>query len=230
MKKINNYIILSEKSWNSNLEERLKLKFPSYKWKTINKRKDFTKENLLKLQPDKIFIPHWSYIIPKEIYNLFECILFHMTDLPFGRGGSPLQNLILREFKSTKMTAIKVKEGIDSGDVYLKKTLQLEGSAAKIFKNANKIIEKMIVEILNSNPIPKPQIGQPVNFKRRKPKESNLKEIKTLNKIYDHIRMLDCEDYPRAYLETEYFKFEFDNANINTQKDLIIANVRIFKK
>ena len=44
-----------------------------------------------------------------------------MTDLPFGRGGSPLQNLIVRGYKSTKLTAIKVQSGIDTGDIYLKK-------------------------------------------------------------------------------------------------------------
>jgi len=36
------------------------------------------------------------WIILKEIFENYEIILFHMTDLPYGRGGSPLQNLIVR--------------------------------------------------------------------------------------------------------------------------------------
>ena len=32
----------------------------------------------------------------QEIHENYKCIIFHMTDLPFGRGGSPLQNLISR--------------------------------------------------------------------------------------------------------------------------------------
>ena len=32
-----------------------------------------------------------------------------MTDLPYGRGGSPLQNLIIRGFESTKISAIEFK-------------------------------------------------------------------------------------------------------------------------
>ena len=43
-----------------------------------------------------------------------------MTDLPFGRGGSPLQNLIVRGFEETMTSAIKVTKGIDTGDIYLK--------------------------------------------------------------------------------------------------------------
>jgi len=44
-----------------------------------------------------------------------------MTDLPFGRGGSPLQNLIERGIKKTKISAIKVDGGIDTGDIFFKR-------------------------------------------------------------------------------------------------------------
>lgn len=42
--------------------------------------------------PSYIFFPHWSWKIPAEIYERFECVIFHMTDV-FGRGKSA-QNLI----------------------------------------------------------------------------------------------------------------------------------------
>lgn len=44
-----------------------------------------------------------------------------MTDLPYGRGGSPLQNLIVRNHYKTKISEIRVKKEIDSGPIYLKK-------------------------------------------------------------------------------------------------------------
>ena len=46
--------------------------------------------------------------MPSEIIRNYECICFHETDLPFGRGGSPIQNLIVRGFKTTKISAIKM--------------------------------------------------------------------------------------------------------------------------
>ena len=49
-----------------------------------------------------------TYYIDKSIYEKHECILFHMTDLPFGRGGSPLQNLLLRDIEKTKISLIKI--------------------------------------------------------------------------------------------------------------------------
>jgi methionyl-tRNA formyltransferase len=88
----------------------------------------------------------------------------------------------------------------------------------------------MIKEIIINNILPSPQIGEIVEFKRRKPEESNLSEIEELENIYNHIRMLDCEGYPHAFIETKFFKAEFTNANFNDSEKIITANVRIVKK
>ncbi len=198
-------------------------------WIYLDNKNLFTIGYLREKKIKKIFIPHWSFIIPKEIYQNFECILFHMTDLPFGRGGSPLQNLIKLGKTDTKITAFRVNEQIDSGPIYLKKALSLEGSAKEIFKRASNIIEEMILEILNKKPIPKPQIGTPTYFKRRETSQSSINGLSSLKEFYDHIRMLDCEGYPKAYFEFENFLIEFDNANLKDDKNLK-ANVRIFKR
>jgi methionyl-tRNA formyltransferase len=226
----NRFIILSEKKWHEALFNQLKSEFNDIEWLLINKKLDFNLQLLNEFKPDKIFIPHWSYIIPEEIFNSFDCIVFHMTDLPFGRGGSPLQNLIVRGFNSTKISAIKVQSGIDTGDVYLKKALDLKGSAQEIFKRSTVIIEQMIKQIIINNILPSPQIGEIVEFKRRKPEEGNLSEIEELENIYNHIRMLDSEGYPHAFIETKFFKAEFTNANFNESEKIITANVRIVKK
>jgi methionyl-tRNA formyltransferase len=226
----NRFIVLSEKKWHEALFNKLKSEFKDNEWLLINKKLDFNIHLLNEFKPDKIFIPHWSYIIPEEIFNSFDCIIFHMTDLPFGRGGSPLQNLIVRGFKSTKISAIKVQFGIDTGDVYLKKCLDLTGSAQEIFQKSAVVIEEMIKEIIIKKIIPYPQTGEVVEFKRRKPEESNISELEELENIYNYIRMLDCDGYPSAFIETKYFKAEFTNANYNESGKIITANVRIVKR
>ena len=223
------YILLSEKSWHIDLFLNLKKNFKKDEWVHISTRSEFTFEKLKEIKPHKIFIPHWSYIIPGNIFSTYECIVFHMTDLPYGRGGSPLQNLIIRGHKTTKISAIKVSEGIDTGDIYLKKTLSLKGSARDIFTSASPIIEEMIVEILNKDIFPIAQTGEVVEFKRRKPEEGNIIDLKEVNEVYDYIRMLDCDGYPNAYIETDSFKIEFTNAELKSKNNLL-ANVRIFKK
>jgi len=38
-----------------------------------------------------------------------------MTDLSYGRGGSPLQNLIVRGYKDTMISALWIEKELDSG-------------------------------------------------------------------------------------------------------------------
>jgi methionyl-tRNA formyltransferase len=227
---INRCILVSEKSWHKDLFNKLKKDFKKINWVHIDNKLDFNEIYISKLNPDRIFIPHWSYIIDKSIFNKFECIVFHMTDLPYGRGGSPLQNLIIRGQKTTKISAIKVSNGIDTGDVYLKSELDLSGSAIEIFIRSSLVICNMISEILTTNPKPIPQTGKITNFKRRSPSQGSIINLKKLNEVYDFIRMLDCDGYPRAFVETQSMKFEFSNAKFDKNNNLINANVRIFKK
>jgi methionyl-tRNA formyltransferase len=223
-------IIVSEKEWNKELISALKNQHKSVNWLLINTRSDFNTTVLRTLKVNKIFIPHWSYIIPEDIYSNYECIVFHMTDLPYGRGGSPLQNLIERGHTVTKISALKVVKELDAGPIYLKRELRLSGTAQEIFSKANDVIEGMINAILSNDLIPIEQSGEVVNFKRRKPEDSNINELEDLKKVYDYIRMLDADGYPHAFLETSNLKLEFTKAHFNTDDEIITAHVRILKK
>lgn len=212
-----NIVIATIKPWNIKQAERLKNKYRDiHKFAIITNREELTAEYLEKFQPDYIFFPHWSYIIPAEIYEQFTCVVFHMTDLPFGRGGSPLQNLIVRGIKDTKISAIRVTEGIDAGPVYRKEPLSLDGSAEEIFERAAGIIFRvMIPKIMEEKPIPVPQSGEVVTFKRRKPEESEIGTEFSPEQVYDHIRMLDAEGYPKAFLDYGAYRLEFTGAVID---------------
>jgi len=150
-----------------------------------------------------------------------------MTDLPYGRGGSPLQNLIIHGHKNTKVSAIKCVKEIDAGPIYLKNKLSLSGNAEQIFNRLSKVIKKMIINIIDHRPKPKEQIGKIVNFKRRNPQDSDIGELDDLNLIYDYIRMLDAEGYPNAYIKLGNLKYELSSSKITSEG--IVAKVIIKK-
>lgn len=222
-------IVLTNKIWNSSLVPSLRRSFNGFNWVHISDPKDFDLDTVSAINPVQILIPHWSHIIPKDLFKKYPCIVFHMTDLPFGRGGSPLQNLIVRGEKKTKISALRVVGELDAGPVYLKKELSLEGTAEEIFLRANKAIATMIEQLLKEPIKPREQEGDVVKFKRRTPEMSNIEAIEDLEKLYDQIRMMDAEGYPRAYLETQKFKFEFSRASLKADES-ILADVRIIKK
>ena len=226
--KMNKYVLLSNKDWHSSLFEKLKSYFYNDEWVLINEEKNFNEKFLMKFMPTKIFIPHWSNLITKAIYENFDCILFHMTDLPYGRGGSPLQNLIVEGHKSTKISALKVSKGIDEGPIYLKRDLSLHGTAKDIFLRSSDIIYEMIISIINNSLIPIEQQGKPTLFKRRKPEQGDISKLNDLSRIYDYIRMLDCEGYPNAFIKFNKIKVEFKNVKKKDNTSLE-AYVRIKK-
>jgi methionyl-tRNA formyltransferase len=137
----------------------------------FTKKEDLTYERLKLLNPRYVFLPFWSWYIPSEVYSNFECIVFHCAPLPYGRGGSPLQNLILRGHTKTKITALKCSKELDAGDIYGKSGwIDIsKGTADELYDKFYEIITKeMIPYIVENNPKPYPQRGKVVVFKRIK--------------------------------------------------------------
>jgi methionyl-tRNA formyltransferase len=224
MKKQSTYVVAGSKPWNRRIFEEVICKNPGI-WRFVNSRKELTAESLGEIKPKYVFFLHWSWHVPSEIIKNYECVCFHMTDVPYGRGGSPLQNLILRGHRATKLTALRMSEDFDAGPIYLKEELSLEGNAEEIYIRACYLSAEMIQRIISEDPKPQPQVGEPVIFKRRKPEESTIPELPTLQALYDFIRMLDSHGYPRASLEHAGFHYEFKRAAYYDGK--IIADVVI---
>jgi methionyl-tRNA formyltransferase len=223
------YVVASAKAWHDSLFDNLS-KTVNGRWVRVRSSAELTLPFLEAIKPKRVFIPHWSSIIPPEVFEQWECIVFHMTDLPFGRGGSPLQNLISKGFGDTKISAIRVTRGIDAGDVYCKAPLSLEGSALEIFRRSAVVIESMIRDILENDPAPTPQQGIAVKFRRRKPEESNMQSVGSVTGAYDHIRMLDCEGYPPAFIETDHLIIRFTDARVIGDGEGVEARVIISKR
>ena len=221
------YIIATIKDWNIN--EYRKSKFYKKKnWHLLTNPKKLTFKYIKSINPKYIFFPHWSKKVNSKIINNFECICFHETNVPFGRGGSPIQNLILRNYNSTTITALKMTNVLDAGPIYLKKSLKIHGKAQQIYERASKKVFKMINIIANRQIMPLPQKGKIVKFKRRNPRQSILsKKIKSLKKLYDHIRMLDAKSYPLAFINYGNLKIEFKNAKISGKRINATVSIKL---
>lgn len=180
------------------------------------------------IQPRYIFFSHWNWFVPDKIWKTYECVCFHMTDLPYGRGGSPLQNLIINRHKNTKLTALRMNEELDGGPIYTKKDLGLDGSAQNIYLNAAQLTIDMIEWIVVDNPTPIQQEGKAIFFKRRNPGQSVLPTSNQEIDIFDFIRMLDADGYPHAFIEHGDFRLEF--REVKKQGEALIAEVRITSK
>lgn len=213
-----NIVIATIKSWNIENAQEFSEQCKDYRVWTVTEKDNL---GIVKtLNPRYIFFPHWSWKIPKDIYEKFECVAFHLADLPYGRGGSPLQNLILRKIYKTEISAFKVDDGIDTGPIYLKTPLDISvGSAEEIYRHTSDVIfHWMIPWILEKQMQPVPQEGEVLEFKRRTPEESDITKIFDTHKIYDFIRMLDAEGYPRAFIKYGGKKIVLFDAKLNDKE------------
>lgn len=217
------FIVAGCKPWNQRVFNEV---IRSYlgEWVFVSNPEDLNNA-LSGCHPKYIFFLHWSWIVPEEVFQNYECVCFHMADVPYGRGGSPLQNLIIRGHHKTKLTALRMVEELDAGPVYFKEDLSLEGNAEDIYIRASYLSAQMIRRIIEENPQPIPQEGEPVIFKRRKPSESQIPQLTPIQALHDFIRMLDAEGYPHAYLEHAGFRYEFRRAALYDGK--IVADVTI---
>jgi methionyl-tRNA formyltransferase len=218
------YLVLGCRPWNRRVFDGA-LKLLPGKWSYLDDPEGLTLDCVRKISPRLIFFLHWSWKVPSEIVEQFECVCFHMTDVPFGRGGSPLQNLIVRGYRDTKLTALRMSAEFDAGPVYLKESLSLEGGAEEIYLRAGELSARMIERIIREELKPVPQQGKAVEFKRRKPAQSRIEEVATLRELFDFIRMLDAEGYPRAFLEHAGFRFELSRPALYDGR--VVADVKV---
>jgi methionyl-tRNA formyltransferase len=211
-----NYIIASSKNWFK-IDQRRSSIYKS-KFIQISKKEDLTLEIIDKINPRYIFFPQWSWRVDSTIYDKYECVVFHTAPLPYGRGGSPIQNLILRGFTQSPVCALKMTDIIDGGPIYSSKNVSLEGNLSHILDRIAITIDQLIDYICSNEPFPNEQEGQITQFKRLSHSDNELLPIYNINQLYDRIRMVDHDDYPSAYIQFGKFKIELHDAVSHGQK------------
>ncbi len=218
------YLVAGCKSWHRRVFDEVLSRLAG-DWHYVGDREELSLAYIREVRPRYVFFLHWSWKVPVEILEEVECVCFHMTDVPYGRGGSPLQNLIIRGHRETRLTALRMTSELDAGPVYLKRSLSLEGGAEEIYLRASALSADMIQQIARDEMHPSPQTGVAVNFKRRKPEESQIAKLDSLEQLHDFIRMLDAKGYPRAFLSHDGYRFEFSRSALYDGR--IVADVLI---
>ena len=95
-----------------------KLSFPAVKEEALKQE----------LNPDVIVVVAYGKILPKEIIKFpkYGCINVHASLLPKYRGAAPIQWSIINGEKITGITTMYMNEGLDTGDIILKKSVEIE--------------------------------------------------------------------------------------------------------
>ncbi|QCX32217.1 methionyl-tRNA formyltransferase [Caloramator sp. E03] len=79
------------------------------------------------ISPDAIVVVAFGQILPKDILDIpkYGCINVHASLLPELRGAAPINWAIIRGYKYTGITTMKMDVGLDTGDMLLKETVEI---------------------------------------------------------------------------------------------------------
>ncbi|MBT0742047.1 formyltransferase family protein [Campylobacter lari] len=153
---------------------------------------------------DIVFILSYHRIISKEFLNKNKNnIVIHASKLPQGKGWAPLFHQILEGKNEITFTLFEANEKIDNGDIYLQKTLILNG--LELYeelrdKQANFIIELCLDFLKNFPNITKiPQKGKESFYPKRTPKDHELNINKTIKEQFNLLRISNNEDFPAFF-------------------------------
>ena len=99
----------------------------------VNAPKTFNNEELekiAKMRPDYILVFSYGLILPKKLlsYPKYGCINIHTSLLPKWRGPAPVQYAIMNNEKVSGFTLMIMNDGIDTGDIILKKEINIENN------------------------------------------------------------------------------------------------------
>ncbi len=110
-------------------------------------------DSISKLHPDLILVVAYGKILPKSVLALPRkgCINLHGSLLPKYRGAAPIQRALINGEDVTGVTTMFMNEGMDTGDILLKRELRIneDDGSSSIFGKLSIIGADLVLETLD---------------------------------------------------------------------------------
>lgn len=201
-------VVDNNKSWFISYTDKLKAKLN--KFGSVELLSD---SNEIPQSNDVAFLLSCESKVPPEILSRSRSnIVVHASELPKGKGMSPLSWQILEGKNRIPISLFEAVEEIDAGPVYLRSYLEFRGNellyemqnalGLKIIEMCEKFLSEW-PQILGKGEV---QLGQSTFYRRRTPVDSRLDPHKTIAEQFNLLRIVDNERYP-AFFEWKNRRF-----------------------
>ena len=162
---------------------------------------------------DLCFYLSCSQVAPAEVLDRFEHnLVVHESDLPLGRGWSPLSWQIIDGASDIAVTLFEAEQSVDSGVIYAQEWLHFDGTELlrelrdeQAFATIN-LCRNFVTEYPASVVSGLQQLGPESRYRQRTPADSALDPDVPLAEQFDLLRVVDNERYP-ATLEMRGGKY-----------------------
>ena len=209
-----NVLCNDKNSWFWSYEEQFtqKLINNGHKVSIYSSEKDLLNGDLA------IFISCTKIISKDGLLKNSSNIVCHPSDLPKGKGFSPIAWEILEGLNEITFTLFEANEGIDDGDFYFKEKVFLKGDELnddlrKIQANTTfNLIYKYVSQFPKNKSYP--QNGNETFYTRRTTQDSELDLNKTINEQFNLLRIVDNNLYPAFFIKNgKKYKIKIEKSN-----------------
>lgn len=178
----------------------------------LNTLRDGKAEEILKeIAPDAIVVVAYGKILPQEILNIpkYGCVNGHASLLPKYRGASPIQWCIVCGETETGVTAMKMDEGMDTGDILKTAKTEIgdEETAEELFDRLSGLTAELLVNTLSDlekgNITPKKQDEEKASYAPIIKKEMAFLDFKNMTATEIHNAVRGYYSWPCAYFFLE---------------------------
>lgn len=176
-------------------------------------------DDILTLQPVAGVLVAYGKIIPQRVIDLFNpgIINLHPSLLPKWRGPSPIEATIANQDTETGISIMQLEAGMDSGPVYIQKTVPLNGNEGKLdlynslFSLGNQTLINSLPDILSGKLTSTPQDDQQATYCSLLSKEMSQINPETMTAAEANAHVRAYLGFPRSRLQLN------DNSLIITQ-------------
>lgn len=155
-----------------------------------------------------LLLSFWGIVSAEVLSRNTHNVVVHESDLPKGRGWSPLTWQVLEGQNEIPIVLIEAEEEVDAGEIYLRQTIELFGGelieeirdqqAGRTFALCNEFIENYPAIVATG----RRQEGSPTFYPRRGPADSRLDPERSLRDQFNLLRVVDNDEYP-AFFEID---------------------------
>lgn len=163
---------------------------------------------LKSMSGDYLFLISCADIVRDDIKKNFRhTVVIHESDLPQGRGWSPLAWQILEGKSRITVSAIKCAESVDTGDIIMQSFVNFDGTELydEIHEKAFKVKGEIVISIVGDQTLDRkdadiiPQRGDSTYYRRRTPEDSRIDPDQSFAEQFDLLRI--CEPRFPAFFE-----------------------------
>lgn len=153
---------------------------------------------------DVAFLLGCVHIVPSRMLKRHRFnLVVHESDLPKGRGFSPMTWQILEGATRVPVCLFVASDGVDAGPVVYRDTIGLSGNETYEewrHRQGEKTLE-LCRRFLDEQTLPAgmEQRGEPTSYPRRRPCDSRLDPNRTIAEQFDLLRVADPERYPAYF-------------------------------